>query len=95
MIIYLLALLVAALMFHSLYALSVQYLNKKKPLWFNIYAGIGGIYVIGAPCVSAIDLTLKLGFENSIAAFVGGVVSIIITILICNVLPKEKNSYWD
>jgi hypothetical protein len=95
MIMYLLVLLVAALMFHSLYALSVQYLNKKKPLWLNIYAGICGLYVIGAPCCSAVDLTLKLGFENSIAAFVGGILSIVIIVLICNVLPKEKKSYWD
>lgn len=86
---YLLALPIAALLYHSIYRLMVKYIGRE-PLWLKIYVLVALIYIVGAPVLFINYLSQKLGLSDPASVYATGIIGLGIFLTIINTLPKKR-----
>ena len=94
---YLIAIPIAALLYHSIWILGKEYLGKE-PLWLKIYMLLSLIYIVVIPAASVNYLLDKLGFSETISAIVMGLTVFVIFFLAITHYPKrtiKKDGYSE
>lgn len=85
---YLIALPIAALLYHSIWNLGKKYMGHE-PFWLKVYAFASLIYIIVTPISFVYFISGKLGLSNSISAYLALFISITVLVLAIKFYPKQ------
>ncbi|RVP93315.1 hypothetical protein CN069_33890 [Sinorhizobium meliloti] len=95
--IYLIALPIAALLYHSICLLLRKHMDRE-PFWLKAYALFGLFYIIAAPSLFVNFLSREFGFSNATSAYSMGITAILVLFLTIKFAPskqKEKTEEWS
>jgi hypothetical protein len=94
---YLIALPLAALLYHSIWNLGKKYMGRE-PFWLKVYAFATLIYIFLTPVSLVHFICERLGIPGSISFYLTAFVGITVLVLAIKFYPKEvkdKGKEWN